>query len=408
MSSRIFIFIFISIACTRFLLTTAFSNRPKSHGVRSTRRKMLAQISITTMIGFFSLAVPSLAFSVSGGSQTSKLAIPSDSTSSSGSKVAYRSFSIFLNEFDAIIPVAMWYPTGPSSEKPYVTKRVTYSHRISVRRIGQLLAGWDFIPELFSRNFDLDPSLSAGSVVEGTQFSPPSEGPIVFLAHGYLGSRFDLSHLAEALAQAGFICVSPEYPESLSASYCRVEGLDRQKITQKLISELSSTLNIRATSYGIVGHSLGCGTVMSTGDSSWTRVCIAGFPRQRDGSPISGDVLFLASMNDGAVSLSRFGGKDAIPVDFWQLEESELTYEKLLPRRASLVFDRPDAPNHISFLTDGVNNAMIDLLSPLLPVAQALKIPVLDFDKYKDSQDSKRTAEVVIPLVVAYFKQLMT
>ena len=42
---------------------------------------------------------------------------------------------------------------------------------------------------------------------------------VVFLAHGFLGSRTDLSYLAEELAAQGFVCVAAEYPESLEASY---------------------------------------------------------------------------------------------------------------------------------------------------------------------------------------------
>jgi hypothetical protein len=397
-------FFFISLLS----LSAGLSRFPRSKfsGVHSSRRNVIEKLSSITLIGILSFAGSSQAFSIPGGSQSQKETIPVDTNTAIGATVAYRSLNLNVDRFDVTVPVGLWYPTG-SSEAALKAQSLTYSHRISIKRIGQLLAGWDFIPELLSRKFELEPTLSVGSVVDGTSVNIPTKSPVVFLAHGYLGSRFDLSHLAEALAQEGFICVSPEYPESLAASYPRVEGLDRQVINNQLITELGSKWKIQATSYGIVGHSLGCGTAISTGDASWTRVCIAGFPRQRDGSPIPGDVLFLTSMNDGAVSLSRFGGKEAIPLDFSRLEESELTTAKKLPRRASLVFDRPDAPNHISFLTDGVNNAMIDLLSPLLPVAQALSIPVLDFDKYKDSRDSKQTADVVIPLVVSYFKQFM-
>ena len=174
-----------------------------------------------------------------------------------------------------------------------------------------------------------------------------------------------------------------------------------------LQERLGSEWGIASKAYGIVGHSAGCGTAATTGDETWTRVCIAGFPRNRDGSSIPGSVLFLTSMNDGAVSLSRFGGRAAIPTEYFQLEESTLSQLSEIPPKASLLFDRPDAPNHISFLADGTNNAMIEMLSPLLPVAQAMKIPVLDFDKYQISRDSKQTAEVVIPLVTSYLKQHM-
>ena len=78
-----------------------------------------------------------------------------------------------------------------------------------------------------------------------------------------------------------------------------------------------------------------------------------------------------------------------------------------LPSRAALVLDRDDAPNHISFLAGNVNDSMVSFLSPLLPIAQALSIPVLDFDKYQESRDSAATASVVIPLVSAYLTQYM-
>jgi hypothetical protein len=71
----------------------------------------------------------------------------------------------------------------------------------------------------------------------------------------------------------------------------------------------------------------------------------------------------------------------------------------MIPDRAALVFDRSNAPNHISFLSENVNDAMVSFLSPLLPVAQAFEIPVLDFDKYVISRDSAQTAEVLKPLI---------
>jgi hypothetical protein len=318
---------------------------------------------------------------------------------------AYKTLSLQLDDFGVEVPVACWFPVAPSKAS-LDPQTVEYQHRISVRRIGQLLAGWDFIPELASRNFALSPT--SMTVTDGQNLPLPTSGPVVLLAHGYLGSRFDLSHLAEELTQQGFICLSPEFPESLAASYDRMDGLDRSRITQALLRAIPNEWQLQPSSYGIVGHSLGCGTVIKTGDKNWARVCIAGFPRQQDGSPISGNVLFLTSMNDGAVSLARFGGKEAIPSDYAILDEAKLlTSIGRLPSRAALVFDRPDAPNHISFLSEGVNDAMIDLLSALLPVAQALKIPVLDFDRYKVSRDSLPTANVVHPLVVAYLKQEM-
>eukprot|EP00521_Asterionellopsis_glacialis_P007812 CAMPEP_0195287762 /NCGR_PEP_ID=MMETSP0707-20130614/4692_1 /TAXON_ID=33640 /ORGANISM="Asterionellopsis glacialis, Strain CCMP134" /LENGTH=497 /DNA_ID=CAMNT_0040347547 /DNA_START=152 /DNA_END=1645 /DNA_ORIENTATION=- len=385
-------------------------------------------------------------------------------------QIAYRSLSmdIMTTETTGVtIPVAVWYPTKPSSlsssssssssstknslsssksnkilEYPKVPSSEstdndspTYNHRISVKRIGQLLVGWEFIPDFASQDFPLQPSISKEFVVKGETIPFPEQSPVVILAHGYLGSRFDLSHLAEKLAQEGFTCVSPEYPESLAASYPRQEPpavLDRSMITSQLVQNLKDgSWGIHPTSFGIVGHSLGCGTALSSGDDSWTRVCIAGGMRKLSSVPPQSPVLFISSTNDGAVSLSNMGGLSSfLPSDYIQLQETDIrqnmnmrssgssstspsSFERrdsqtpLLPTKAAFILDGTDAPNHISYLSEGVNDAMIDLLSPLLPVAQMLSIPVLDFDKYQISRDSQQTASVVIPLISTYLKQNM-
>ena len=350
--------------------------------------------------------------------------------------VAYRAMNVHVGGVD--VPVAMWYSEYatkdpmlrnvaklPVGQRPTVNGKLTYKHKISIQRIGQLLAGWEFIPSFATKEFRLQPTLS--SVVDGDCIDLPSCGPVVLLAHGYLGSRFDLSHLAEALAiegrthasqfvivhhparnsdphlrLVGFICLSPEYPESLAASY-DIANLDRTQINDQLLKTLTTQWNIRPASFGIVGHSLGTGTALNTGDDTWARVCIAGFPRRRDGSKVEGNVMFIVSSNDS--TFSRNGGKYLIPDDFAMLTESEIPQH--IPPRAALLFDGPGAPNHISFLAGGVNNAMVSFLSPLLPLAQAMKIPVLDFDKYAKSQDSRETAAIVIPWVTGYLKQQM-
>ena len=351
------------------------------------------------------------------------------------SDVAYRALSLDFGP-GVTVPVAVWHPVllddstddssdvSPKSGRrrsslpppanaaagPLLTETATYSHRISVAKIGDLLAGWDFIPSFASRNFVLQPTLRTANVYAAPRLNVlplPSAAPVVILAHGYLGSRFDLSHLAETLASQGYTVVSPEYPESLAASYPRTEGVDRAAITAKLVATLENEWEVRPTAYGIVGHSLGTGTVNSSGDDSWTRVCIAGRPSGRD-SP----ALFIGSTNDGAVSLSKLG---ALPRDYVALDEGSLLLASSssastatpLPRRAALIFDRPDAPNHISFLAEGPNDAMVQFLSPLLPVAQAMDIPVLDFDKYAKVRDSRPTAEVVVPLVSRYLRDHM-
>ena len=343
--------------------------------------------------------------------------------------VAYKSIPVPIAEFGIDIPVAVWYPVSPSDVDKGVMenfdgtrrndyKPAIYNHRISLSKIGMLLAGWN-LPSFLRKEYRLKPTLNkeVGTiVVDGDGIEIPTEDTrMILLAHGYLGSRFDLSHLAETLALDGFTCISAEYPESLSASYNPIssEYFNRSFITDRILDYFLKELNISPKSSGIIGHSLGCGTVVQTGDSSWTRVCIAGGFR---GDPrIVGEkspVLIISSINDGAVTYARV--KDTIPKDFISLNENSIVVEddesitQDIPRRSSFLFEGSESPNHISFLSGNVNDCMIDFLSPVLPLALMLGIPVLDFDRYKVSQDSDRTAKITLPVIKRFLKQSMT
>jgi hypothetical protein len=327
-----------------------------------------------------------------------------------------------LNEFNVGIPIAVWFPVDEAQSTGTVfqasfgsqSAKPIYNHQISVRRIGQLLAGWDFIPGFVSKSYAMHPSTSKYKCIDCSDgrndapsiLSKPDQR-IVILAHGYLGSRFDLSHLAESLAGHGFTCIAAEYPESLAASYERQPGLDRTVINNALLRALGAG-NTQCR-FGVVGHSLGCGTVQQIGDDSWARVSIAGFPRNRDGTPLRNG-LFVTSLGDGAVSLAKYGGPRFVAECGYELLSAPDIYNdsiamrQPLPQRAALILENP---NHISFLAENVNDAMIDFLSPLLPVAQAMEIPVLDFDRYQYSRDSKPTAEIVHPLILRYLEQEM-
>ena len=311
------------------------------------------------------------------------------------------------------VPVAAWYPSTinglASNANQILSKRVTYEHRISVQKIGKSLANLNFIPSFTTRRFSISPDsrnivqLSSKSNV-APNFASCSL-PVVLLAHGYLGSRFDLSPYAEDLAAEGFLVLSCEYPESLADSYdSTTKPIDRTIITSKLLNALS-TWNVDVQSYSIIGHSLGCGTANNTGDDSWTRVCIAGFPST------GSKCLFIGSTNDGAVPLTR--ATDTLQsLNYVQLNERKARFQewKKLSPRTSLIFNEVynnnPPPNHISFLSEGTNAAMVDFLSPLLPAARYLGIPVLDFDKYQLTRDSDATGKIVRPLVVDYLRQM--
>ena len=284
--------------------------------------------------------------------------------------------------------------------------------------------GWN-LPSFVDRDFSLPSGSGGGSskrvlaAASGNNDDPrlslSRSAPVVLLAHGYLGCRFDLSHIGEALASEGFLVFAPEYPESLAASYDATSSdtgmsSDRTMITNRLLETLTKEWGVRPTSYGIVGHSLGCGTVDRTSDESWTRVCITGGQPSLRGP----SCLFIGSRGDGAVPVNRalgtLRGYDFAPLDERTVRAK--SYNEFLPPRSYLIFDNDSTnappPNHISFLSEGTNDAMVGFLSPLLPVARLLKIPVLDFDRYQASRDSGVTGDVVIPLVVEYLKQRMT
>jgi cytoskeletal protein RodZ len=378
--------------------------------------------------------------------------------------VAYKTIALPLAGYGINIPVACWYPSGVVEVVDTTTTSSTtiqkaplppppqYNYQISVRKIGELIAKWDFIPNFVTRKFSFTPGIRSSSsttttgstkitFVDGSNIPIPKGQKVVFLAHGFLGSRLDMSHIAEDLASKGFVCVSPEYPESLEASYPTMstpegEILNRKVITDRLLQYVKDT--IQPTSYAAIGHSLGCGTVLQMGDETWDRIFLGiGRAPGLPGTPIDtssrfplpnigGRVLFISSTNDGAVKFGSNGAGIVIPEGYTILHESDINSftsttptpttddpsstpsskrRLVLPDRVALIFDRKDGPNHISYLSENVNEAMITFLAPLLPLAAVFNIPVLDFDKYVISRDSIATAGTIQPLISNFLLQ---
>ncbi len=380
-------------------------------------------------------AAAAFAFDGSDSDSSARTYVQSTSPSSISNNniidVVYQPLTVTVSGVQ--VPVAAWHPpikkvdsttttSTPTSASSSIQPLDSYQHRISVQKIGKKLAGWTFIPTFVNRNFSLTPGSQNSNIrVVSTTQQLPSSAPVVILAHGYLGSRFDLYHLAEKLASEGFLVLSAEYPESLADSFDPVivdsasgevrSIIDRDMITNQLLTTLQQTWKVTPTSFGIVGHSLGCGTAERSGDDTWNRVCLAGFPSSRGNGA---NCLFVGSTNDGAVSVER---AMSVLRDYSYVNLEEETIRDLaskqqlstlkLPSKASLIFTGAAAPNHISFLSEETNDAMVDFLSPLLPVARALSIPLLDFDKYAISKDSRACNNVVVPLVVEYLKQQM-
>jgi len=393
---------------------------------------------LTTLLGATPMSANAFSDARGGSRKPNPGGASSSGSSSMQRAIAYRTLSLPVAEFGIKVPISIWYPVtderASDSSNP-LPPDVKYDYKISLRRIGQLLAKWEFIPEFISKDFSLTPSASTSSiirVVDGK--SIPISGTttkakqgdeaaktgtkVVFLAHGYLGSRSDLGYIAEDLASQGFVCVAAEYPESLEASYPRLDGLDRAAINRQLIPYVKDMVPQPILSYSAIGHSLGCGTVLQMGDDSWNRVLMGSGKAPESPSKIpkasvvgknvvGGRLLFISSVNDGPVT--SWGGGIQIPEGYTVLKESELLESGSAAAlqlnnldRAALVFNGETAPNHISYLSENVNDAMLSFLSPLLPVTNALDIPVLDFDKYADSRDSVATGRVLKPLISGF------
>ena len=60
-------------------------------------------------------------------------------------------------------------------------------------------------------------------------------------------------------------------------------------------------------------------------------------------------------------------------------------------------------PNHISFLWRGTNEALFELLAPLLPLARALNLFLLDFDAEKEAKLAEPTAAQIVPAMRRFF-----
>mmetsp|Transcript_12133 Transcript_12133/g.28769 ORF Transcript_12133/g.28769 Transcript_12133/m.28769 type:complete len:99 (+) Transcript_12133:1383-1679(+) len=73
-----------------------------------------------------------------------------------------------------------------------------------------------------------------------------------------------------------------------------------------------------------------------------------------------------------------------------------------LPKMAALFLEKP---NHISFLSERSNSALMRTLGFLLPIARLLRLGVLDFDKYYATRDSVETAAAVLPIVEGFLFQ---
>lgn len=305
---------------------------------------------------------------------------------------------------DLNVPVAIWRPAAASAPPPEA-----YLYRIDIGKIAEKLrVSWlSWLPRF-------DYQLPCGIVETKPNLPPARESDCIMFAHGFLGSVYDFAHAAEALAADGFTVVAPELPESLCASYVPTPTLSRERIiaaTRELVGP--------SRRWGIFGHSAGASSALNQpGSYELGRAAFAGGARGAGGEANEDPVFICASNGDGCIRFFGAGVTDLRPLLESAVPEGKTSvlFTNLNDAYASLdlpaeygvfVFaddnSRLPLPCHISFLWNEVNDAMASLLSPLLPLAKALGLFVLDFDVYLQNRDSKQIAEQTVPALRRFF-----
>ena len=394
-----------------------------------------------------------------------------------------------------VVPVAVWYPSrdpAPPNAVPAV-----YPHAISVAKIARVLLG---LPPSVPRWLDRECPLAAtrGVVARGTNdsrsgstppgFEPTTLHAAVVLCHGYLGSRFDLVDLAEALAASGFLVVAAGIAESLAnpetvPSYARPgkppptnASATRDEIVTATLRDIvrgrfgvdvpgtpgtsadssgtgtrSSNADAMAPRVAFVGQSAGASTATST-RGSFARVAVAGFrPPSIEETDARRELmrdplLVVASAGEAASSActrerrARSGRPPGIAAEVASLPGPPVprfdadglvrvvSSRERPPPRAAFVTYEPERdskeasaagagagsgsgsalPCHISFLSSRTNDAMVETLSPLLPLARVLRVPVLDFDVYQTTRDSDAVNAALVPGVVGWLAAVLS
>lgn len=326
-------------------------------------------------------------------------------------RVRYEEFKLNVDG-RSIVPLSVWIPDQPTNVPP--PSSLSYRHSISVAKIARLILRTDAnIPTWLDRSNVLLPA-SDGVFTVGNDAPLGRQNAAVLLSHGFLGSRFDLVDYAEGLARRGIVAVAPDFRESLS----NPAGVDvpRDAVVSATFEFLNQRCEIASERIGLAGHSAGAGTTLLT-PGQRPRVALAGFRGNCSQDVLSSPLLVIASDNDGVISMqptppdARFpfegvlAAVESLPVSASQYGEADLDALVASADLPSPAFVRLTTANHLSFLSDRTNDALIDVVGNLLPVARALDIRALDFDKYYDARDSQATLRTLAPLVTRFFAQ---
>ena len=353
-----------------------------------------------------------------------------------------------LNISGASVPVACWTPAALAGAD--ASSATEYPYAVDIGRIAaRLRVGWlSWLPRV---NLPLPCGTAPLDGLPTSYSGGARQGDAIIFAHGFLGSAYDCAHICEALASDGFLVCAPEMPESLAASYKPPEsGITREEI----IAASRELFGSQARRWGIFGHSAGAGSALyQRGSFPLGRLGLCGY---RGGVETSDPVFLIASDGDGCNRFQQFSLRQILAAEaragakttlFRSLDDAYATPRaNANPRRGAFIFSAPEAserselerarddlraqrlltrgargavavaseeplaapsspplPCHISFLWSASNNALVSLLAPLLPLAQALGLFVLDFDVFLRNRDSEATAARTAPAVRRFF-----
>lgn len=105
----------------------------------------------------------------------------------------------------------------------------------------------------------------------------PGRHPLVLLSHGYRGSWRNLSWLAAALVQKGYIVAAPDHPGTTTFNVDPTEAAhiwerphDLSRVINHLLQSSSVVGEIEPSRIAAIGHSLGGWTVMAAGGARFS------------------------------------------------------------------------------------------------------------------------------------------
>ena len=456
-----------------------------SSDARGAVASKLPRRAALALSGAASLATGAAALGASAGASPTPSPASSTAFARSGAarnRVVFDDARVAIPGSGQSVPVATWFPDASgagaaapsaiSDRRDPTSSPLYYPHAISVAKIARVLLN---TPESTPRWLDRQTPLLAAP---GVRFAARGEtssataaaafGKVAVLCHGYLGSRFDLVDLAEALAREGFLVLASEFAESLASpettpAYARPgapppanPSATRDEVVDAALrafapgffeAQASGSDERRPPRVVIAGQSAGASTATSARGPFAARVAIAGFrpppPESLEArEALTRDpLLVVASAGDGVISLypresGAFGAYEGIAasvesmparVPKYDVEEFAARVREMgtlndadARRRAKetsgnalnafLTYEPPGGdggamdglPCHISFLSSRTNDAMVEVLSPLLPVARAIGVPVLDFDKYQTTRDSDAVNAELVPLIAEW------